>query len=269
MSGSTATPLLRATGSQLAQYFRFRCDRKLRWELEPGAEGVPRAEVRPGMGLLAAAGRRFERKKIAALVRRFGAGAVLTGGTTPGGDARALPAERVLEVLRDPGPVQFLVQPHLWLPDPEAFAARHGLHASLVAFAPAHPDLVRIGRGRDGRLRLGVIDVKWSRERAVHHFAQVAFYVLLLEEIVRAHGIDAEVDTRWGWVWNRGSRAPRRFALAAYRHHVERFLREDLPRVAQQEPAEAPWHLSPACAGCGFFNHCRAQADAADDLARV
>jgi len=268
MSG-TATPLLRVTGSQLAQYFRFRCDRKLRWELEPGAEGVPRAEVRPGMGLLAAAGRRFERRKIAALVRRFGAGAVLTGGATDAGDARALPFEHVLRVLRDPGEVRFLVQPRLELPDAEAFAARHGIHLSLLAFAPAHPDMVRIGRTADGRVRLGVIDVKWSRERAVHHFAQVAFYVLLLEEIVRAHGIDAVVDTRWGWVWNRGARAPRRFALAAYRHHVERFLRDDLPRVARMEPLDAPWHLSPACAGCGFFAHCRAQADAADDLSRV
>jgi len=268
MSG-TATPLLRVTGSQLAQYFRFRCDRKLRWELEPGAEGVPRAEVRPGMGLLAAAGRRFERRKIAALVQRFGPGAVLTGGATSAGDARALDAERVIEVLRDPGEVKFLVQPRLELPDPEAFAARYGIHVSMLAFAPAHPDLVRIGRGPDGRVRLGVIDVKWSRERAVHHFAQVAFYVLLLEEVVRAHGIDAAVDTRWGWVWNRGSRAPQRFALAAYRHHLERFLREELPRVASLEPAAAPWHLSPACAGCGFFSHCRAQADGSDDLARV
>src|SRR5690349_5885687 len=166
MSG-TATPLLRVTGSQLAQYFRFRCDRKLRWELEPGADGVPRAEVRPGMGLLAQAGRRFERRKIATLVQRFGTDAVLTGGTTDSGDARALPFERVLDVLRDPGSVQFLVQPRLELPDAEAFAARHGIHMSLLAFAPAHPDMVRIGRTADGRVRLGVIDVKWSRERAV------------------------------------------------------------------------------------------------------
>ncbi|HYH79957.1 MAG TPA: AAA domain-containing protein [Longimicrobium sp.] len=268
MSG-TATPLLRATGSQLAQYFRYRCDRKLRWELEPGADGVPRPQARAGMGLLAAAGRNFERHKIATLLRRFGPEAVLIGGTTPAGDARALDAARVVEVLRDPGKIQFLVQPRLELPDPEVFAARFGIHPSLLAFAPAHPDLVRIGRWPDGRLRLGVIDVKWSRERAVHHFAQVAFYVMLLEETVRAHGIDARVDTRWGWVWNRGSRAPRRFELAAYRHHVERFLREDLPRVAETEPAAAAWHLNPACAGCGFFTHCRAQADAADDLARV
>ncbi|HEX8244010.1 MAG TPA: AAA domain-containing protein [Longimicrobium sp.] len=276
MSG-TGTTLLRLTGTQLAQYFRFRCERKLRWELAPAAD-VPPQHVRPGMGLLAAAGKAFERRKVAALARRFGADAVRVGGFTPRGDARSLEFSEVLEVLCDPGPVQFLVQPRLEIPDPDAFAERFGIDRALgVDFAAAQPDLVRIGRWPDGRLRLGVIDVKWSRERAVHHFAQVAFYTIVLEEIVRATGLDARVDTRWGWVWNRGSRAPRRFALAAYRHHVERFLREDLPRIAGfegtgdggQGTAGPEWHLSPLCAGCGFFHHCRAEADATDDIARV
>jgi hypothetical protein len=269
MNSGTGTTPLRLTGTQLAQYFRFRCERKLRWELAPAADAPPQ-HVRPGMGLLASAGRAFERRKMAALARRFGADAVRVGGFLPSGDARALEFAQVLETLCDPGPVRFLVQPRLELPDPDAFAARWGIGpALLLDFAPAQPDLVRIGRWPDGRLRLGVIDVKWSRERAVHHFAQVAFYTIVLEEIVRATGLHARVDTRWGWVWNRGARAPRRFALAAYRHHVERFLREDLPRIAAAEPGDAAWHLSPLCAGCGFFQHCRAEADDTDDVARV
>ncbi|HEX8693268.1 MAG TPA: AAA domain-containing protein [Longimicrobium sp.] len=283
MSSSTAdTKSLRLTGTQLAQYFRFRCERQLRYELVPrAARGIdvpaenadptrgPLVGVRPGMGLLTAAGRRFERKKLAALVRHFGPDAVLVAGTTPRGDARPIPYERVVAALREPGPLRFLVQPQLALPDPAAFARRHGFDPELVELAPAQPDLVRIGRTRGGRLRLGVIDVKWSRERAVHHFAQVAFYTLVLEEVVRAKGLDAAVDTRWGWVWSRGDRAPRRFALAAYRHHVEAFLRDELPRIAALEPARAAWHLGSGCGACAFFHHCRAEADRTDDLARV
>lgn len=268
MSSSTAaTPPLRLTGTQLSQYFRFRCDRKLRWEMAPAAPQVPPPHPRPGMGLLAAAGKAFERRKVAALVARFGADAVLVGGTTPRGDARPIPFERVLEVLRDPGPVRFLVQPRLE-PAP-SFAARFGVAPGAVDFAAATPDLVRIGRSGDGRVRLGVIDVKWSRERAVHHFAQVAFYSFVLEDVVRAAAIGARVDTRSGWVWNRGARRPRRFALAAYRHHVGRFLREELPRVAALAADQAEWHLTARCGGCEFFRHCRAQADAGDDLSRV
>jgi len=260
---------LRLTPTQLAQHFRFRCERKLRWEMAPADPAVPPQQPRPGMGLLAAAGRAFERRKLAALVRHFGEDGVLVAGTTQWGGAAAIPPARVIEVLRDPGDLRFLVQPRLVLPDPEGFAGRWGIEPGLVDFAPAQPDLVRIGREGDGRLRLGVIDIKWSRERAVHHFAQVALYTLYLEEVVRAAGIDARVDTRWGWVWNRGARTPRRFALGAYRHHVERFLREDLPRIAALDPGEAAWYLSPRSAGCPFYLHCRAEADRTDDLARV
>jgi len=276
------TAALRLTGTRLAQFFRFRCERQLRYELVPPSErggDVPAPNddpargpivgVRAGTGLLTAAGRRFERRKLAALVGRFGREAVLTAGVTEEGDARPMPYGAVVETLRDPGTVRFLVQPQLLLPDPAAFARRYGIDSEAIGIAAAQPDLVRVGRGKDGRLRLGVIDVKWSRERAVHHFAQVAFYALLLEEIVRAEGIDAVVETRWGWVWSRGDRAPRRFAMAAYRHHVEAFLRDDLPRIAAMEPGAADWHLTPACGGCAFFHHCRAEADRTDDLARV
>jgi DNA replication ATP-dependent helicase Dna2 len=264
----TGTSSLRLTPTQLSQHFRFRCERKLRWEMAPAAE-VPPQHVRPGMGLLSAAGRAFERRKVATLVRRFGAEAVLVGGTTPRGDAIPIPTERLIEVLRDPGPVQWIVQPRLELPDPEGFAARLGIEPGVLRFAPGQPDLLRIGRWADGRVRVGVIDVKWSRERAVQHFAQVAFYALLLEEVIAGAGLEARADPRWGWVWNRGACTPRRFALGAYRHHVERFLREELPRIAGLEAEEASWHLGPRCAGCGFFHHCRAAADRADDLARV
>jgi DNA replication ATP-dependent helicase Dna2 len=268
MSG-IATKSLRITGTQLAQHFRFRCERKLRYELEPGGEGVPVPQHRPGLGLLTMAGRRFERKKLASLVRRFGADAVLCAGTDARGDALRLGPERVVEALRDPGPVQFLVQPRLVLPDPDAFARRYGIDPERLEIAPAQPDLVRIRRGKDGRPRFEVIDVKWSRERAVHHYAQIAFYVLVLEEIARAEGIDGVVEARRGWIWTRGRGGPRPFALAAYRHHVEEFLRAELPRIAALEPPRAAWHLHPACGGCPFFAHCRAEADRTDDLSRV
>ncbi|HEU0054945.1 MAG TPA: hypothetical protein VFQ39_17285, partial [Longimicrobium sp.] len=193
----------------------------------------------------------------------------LTAGKDARGDALRLPAKEVVETLRDPGAVRFLVQPTLRLRDPAAFARRFGLDPDALEIAPASPDLVRIRRGRGGRLRFEVIDIKWSRERAVHHFAQIAFYVLLLEEIVRDEGIDGTVETRWGWIWRRGGGGPKRFPLAAYLHHVEQFLSGDLPRVLAAEPAAAEWHLGPRCAGCAFFQLCRAEADAADDLARV
>lgn len=273
---------LRLTGTLVAQAFRFRCERQLRYDLVPETERgpeIPRGNVDPargplvgsraGMELLARAGRAFERRRLAELVRRFGSDAVRGAGVTAHGDAARLPHAEVVAALRDPGTTRFLVQPELLLTEPDAFAARFGIAPGTVRLPASQPDLVRIGRGRDGRVRLGVIDIKWSRDGGIPHYVQVAYYTLLLEEVVRAAGIDAVVETRWGWLWTRGSRGPRRFALAAYRHHVEEWLATDLPRIANTAPGAVEWHLAPRCGGCRYFDHCRAEADRTDDLARV
>jgi DNA replication ATP-dependent helicase Dna2 len=271
---------LRLTATLASQYFRFACDRQLRWHMVPvalrgGDVPAPNADpalgplvgVRPGMGLLTQAGRRFERRAMRALTARYGARAV-SAGRDEHGDAARLPYTAVVQMLREPGDAAWLVQPELRLTDPAGFAGRFGVPEE-VRIAPAQPDLIRIGRDRRGRLMLGVGDIKWSREATVQHYAQVAFYTVLLEEVCRAEGIDATVETRWGWLWTRGSRGPKRFPLAAYRHHVDEFLRADLPRVSSTSPAEVAWHLRPRCTSCSFFHHCRAEADRTDDLSRV
>ncbi|MBB4639288.1 bifunctional RecB family nuclease/DEAD/DEAH box helicase [Longimicrobium terrae] len=269
---------LRLSGTLLAQYFRFDCDRQLRWEMVPpalrgGDVPAPNADPaagpligqRPGMELLTRAGRRWEARAMDRLIAHFGERVVVADRDAEGRTER-LPYAAVVRALRDPGEARWLVQPELRVPD--GFRERFGIPVH-VRVAPAQPDLVRLGRDARGRLRLGVADVKWSREGALQHFAQVAFYSLLLEEICRAEGIEAVVDTRWGWLWTRGSRGPKRFPLAAYRHHVQAFLRDELPRIAAASAAEAEWHLRPRCTSCAFFAHCRAEADRTDHLSRV
>lgn len=281
LQSPTAADALRLTGTLVSQYFRFGCDRQLRWQMVPralrGADvpapnrdplAGPLVGVRPGMGLLTQAGRRFERQALRSLVRYYGESRVVSAGHDEHGDAARLPYDAVVRALRDPGEALWLIQPELRLPDAAAFAARFGTDPD-VQVAPAQPDLIRIGRDRRGRLMFGVADVKWSREATVQHYAQVAFYTVLLEEICRAEGIEGTVETRWGWLWTRGSRGPKRFPLAAYRHHVVEFLRADLPRIAAAAPAEVAWHLRPRCTSCAFFHHCRAEADRTDDLSRV
>jgi hypothetical protein len=276
------TAPLRLSGTVVAQFFRSRCERQLRYDLVPGrmrGGDVPRDNAdpgagplvgnRPGMELLARAGRAWERRKLRSLRERLGPSRVLAAGWEAGGDAKRLPYEDVVLALRNPGTYRWLVQPELRLDDAGPFLRRFGIDPTRLDLAVSRPDLIRIRMGRDGRPRLGIADVKWSREAGIPHFAQVAFYSLLLEEVCRAKGIDAVVERRRGWIWSRGSAKPRPFALAAYRHHVREFLGGELARAVGQAPAEAAWHLVPACAGCRYFAHCRAQADAADDLARI
>ena len=254
-------PALRLTGTRVAEFFRFACERQLRYDLLPPA-------LRGGS--LVAAGRAWERRKLRYLIHKLGEEKVRVAGWSASGDPLRLPCEEVVALLRDPGPVEILAQPELRLADPAAFASRYGLDPARVEIAAAVPDLIRIRRTHDGRTLFQVIDIKGSAEARLPHFAQVAFYTLVLEEVCRAAGITTgTVDTRWGRIWSRDGRGPQRFALGAFRHHVERALREEVGRIAAKEPAACTWHLAPRCAGCAYLEHCRAESDRTDDLARV
>src|SRR5690606_22089568 len=145
---------------------------------------------------------------------------------------------------------------------------RFGIRVPALEIAPAVPDLIRIRRLRDGRRLFQIVDIKASRDARIGHFAQVAYYSFLLEEIWRSEGNDAGVpDVRWGRIWSRDGRGPRRFPLGAYRYHVEKVLRDDLGRVAALAPDDCAWHRSPRCAGGLYSGHCRAEAERTDDLA--
>jgi predicted flap endonuclease-1-like 5' DNA nuclease len=274
---------LHLTGTRVAEYFRFGCERQLRYELVPpalrgGAVPAPNDDPargpligpRPGSGLLVAAGRAWERRKLHQLIRRLGAERVRVAGWSESGDPLRLPYEEVVALLREPGAITVLVQPELRLRDPGAFANRHGLDPARVEIAAAVPDLIRIRRLRDGRVRFQVVDIKGSATARLPHYAQVAFYTLVLDEVCRAEEIATGTpDPRWGRIWSRDGRGPRRFPLAAYRHHVRRVLREEVARVSAQEAAACAWHVGPRCAGCSFLEHCRGESDRTDDLARV
>lgn len=261
----------RLSATHVAQHFRFRCGRLLRYEITPAelrAASVPPAVPQPGAALLREMGSRWERRATARAIGRAGAEHTRFAGWADDGSPLSLPSPEVVATLRDPGAVTLLVQPQLRLPDPAAFARRFGV-PETVAVADAQPDLLRVRRRGDGTPLFGVVDIKGSHAATTQHFAQVAFYTLLLEELLRQEGIDGVVERRWGWVWTRAARRPRRFALGAYRFHVERFLRDELPPLALLDVAQAPWHVGATCGGCHFLPHCRAEADRTDDLARV
>jgi DNA replication ATP-dependent helicase Dna2 len=274
-------PPLHLTATRIAEYFRFGCERQLRYDLVPSelrAGNLPGSETGsgpqrngpgPGSALLLAVGKEWERRKLRHLYDRFDAARVLVAGWTPSGDPLRLPYDAVVDALKEPGEVELLVQPELRVSNLPRFARRFGIDPARVHLAPAAPDLIRIRRTSRGTL-FQVIDIKASKEARISHFAQIAFYTLLLEEICAAERVETgKTDTRWGRVWARDGRGPARVALGAYRHHVARFLREDVQRIEQTAPASCAWHLTPRCTGCGYFDHCRREADSTDDLSRI
>jgi DNA replication ATP-dependent helicase Dna2 len=258
--GEGAGLSLTATG--LAAHFRYGCERRLTRQLA----GVEPPVGTAGDPLLRRAGLRFERRVVGSLLLRHGEARVLAGPPGTRGRRERLPFERVLSALSDPGGLRWLVRPELRV-TPGA-AERRGIPGG-VRLAPAVPDLVRITRGPRGRPVLDVVDLRSSRDGGVHHRIRIACYALLLAEIRSDAGFDARVETRRGWLWSRGRRRPEAFPLAPYRHHLERFLADELPAIAARGVEAAGWHVGPRCAGCAHLAGCTAEAERTDHLSRI
>lgn len=128
-------PRFRLTATTVAGHFKYRCDRRFRWNAVPsGAHGrtgigwgahVPqRNEVRPGIQPLMEGGDAFEREHVEALREAYGeafvwGGLVTETSTQPNGTEKVttkvgiVPFERFLEILRQPDGVRYVAQPQL------------------------------------------------------------------------------------------------------------------------------------------------------------
>ena len=130
------------------------------------------------------------------------------------------------------------------------------------------PDLVAVDRS--GNLPVfTVIDVKATRKATAFHKTQVAFYVRLLELILKELKVDAIVSD-FGEVWRIPDEGTAegaeyqidRFVLTPYLRMVDKFCREQLGPIAAT-PVEKGWngdktffHVYFKCEQCSYLPHC-------------
>lgn len=274
--------------STIAEYFKFKCDRLLRWHLVPrplrGAAGIGwrvphdrRITARPGVNLLVTQGDEFEVDRIDQLIAAHQPGEVLTRGYKVDATRTTieeLPFIELADLIRS-GPVpRFATQIRIEF-DREhsaSFVRRFGLDPSRLALSVARPDLIEFipEKNREGteRFRLRVWDIKASRAARHEHFIQVAYYSFLLEYACTAFALDTlVVDTTTGVIDCREGAVE--FDLAPYRLAVAGFLRNRLPRILETAPHEARFHLTERCVMCQFDDTCRSEASAGNDLSLI
>jgi len=260
------------TPSVLARYFFQECKRFLRYHVasreERRSTGIPdRAfDHSPLMRAILASGQLWEQEVV---TRHLARQVEIAPGTGPLWERRWDEA-KTLDHLRSLSPGRFLYQPTLC--PPANFYGSFGLDPAQVCFRDNYPDLVEIldDPTRPGRRLLRVIDVKRADALHLSHRVQVLLYALQLHAILHAHGItDARVDLDNGAVWLGQQPAPETFELTGLRSHLERFLREDLPRLLLSPPQDAPWHLQFRCERCDYLDHCRAEMRRSNDLSRL
>lgn len=264
----------RLNATTVSSHFKYRCDRRFRWNAVPRAlrevpgtvgEGVPkppRQDTRPGVKELMSGGDDFELGELRHLEDREGEALVWAGPTH---DAKkgydtvgVLPFDRLLDVLRRPGRVRFVAQPQIGYdaeglgrplrPAEEAFnralnerfCARFGLDPRRVEVGLSRPDLLELvpPDAQHPRPRLRVWDFKSSRSPRTEHFMQVAWYTFLLEAVAEVVGdLAVEVDADVG---------------AVKTHAMER--RPD----GTMQPAEPTFDLGPYRRELDFFLRAKA-----------
>jgi hypothetical protein len=267
-----AAPPFRTNPSAVARYFFHDCERFLYYgsatPQQRRREGLPAPafDGNPLVEAILASGFRWEEEVVTRLLK----GRVVVAPGTGELHTRRLSPEQTLRCLRREPAGRFLYQPTL-VP-PLLFYEQHGIDASLVTISDNHPDLVEIlpDPQRQGGRLLRVIDVKRGEALKLTHRVQVLLYALELQALLDAEGItSARVDLAHGAVWLGKQPEPEVFDLAAFRPHLERFLRHDLGHILSGKARDAHWHLYHRCEWCEFFTHCREEMQKADDVSRL
>jgi len=198
---------------------------------------------------------------------------------------------RSLEVLTE-APVGALIY-QLKLRPPPSLYERLGLSADELTLRDNLPDLVQVlSRAQVEREALGqlsfsewldepidrslpmaervfrVIDLKRSAKVKPSHRAQVYYYAIELDELIKLGHFEGSVDLKRGGVWLGGEPGPERVSLSAVAPYVLSSLRE-LPSLLNAEVEALPWRLTGRCESCDYWAECSAQAAREDHLSRV
>ncbi len=287
MPPSVSAPRFKLTATNVARFFKHRCDRLFRYEAvearhrqKPGIGwNVPKRDasrMRPAVQLLMGAGDTFELDQLEALRAAAGEGALVAGEVVTGAGGRQSVAAMPLlafKSLFDAEPPRYVAQVEIDLPEAEErrFLGRFGLSAREIAVSAAKPDLIEI-IPEGGGYRLRIWDFKASPAARHEHFIQVAYYSLLLEHALAALGLDhVTVDTATGIIRSRKDE-PEEFELAPYRLAATEFLTRAMPDVLATAASDAHFHVSPKCLLCEYLDAtggCQEEADAGYDLSRI
>jgi CRISPR/Cas system-associated exonuclease Cas4 (RecB family) len=248
----------RMLGAQrLAQYVsRNRCERYLRLALFPSEGNELKARYgvtfEPLSPLLSAEGQAFEREKIEELRGQAEQVADLTNRSA---------ADFLDEMRRQGMGRAYYYQP--------ALEGRIGGWAS-----GGRADLIEATRSDEGAFSFVVIDIKASVRETVSFRLQVAFYAVLLEELLRENGLALEEI--------RGAIASRdiefspgswnTFDLALFKDEINRLVAasdSDVARAAATSFSTAVYYLGSHCDGCPYNALCFVDTAEREDLSLV
>jgi DNA replication ATP-dependent helicase Dna2 len=258
--------------SRIARFYFHECERYLRYSSTPRAdrtaEGIPPTpyDTSPVTHAILDGGYAWEEKVLATHLSDRAIMAPETETGQPVRD-RVLTADQSRDLLSALEPGRFVYQPTLVTP--AGFYEHYGIDPTVVSVTECRPDLVECYEDEGRDLRLRVIDVKASPGVKLSHRIQATMYTLILDHVLREWGVDDRVVSPDGGVWLANAEHFTTFDVRSMRPPLETFLRDELQMLMAAPAAQARWHLYFRCEWCEYFDHCRGQMHATDDVSRT
>ncbi|EGC39771.1 hypothetical protein DICPUDRAFT_147464 [Dictyostelium purpureum] len=181
----------------------------------------------------------------------------------PKGEAADITIEETIRILKEEKGDFYMVQSTL--EPPKTF--RKHLPES-IKFSYSKPDFLHIVPTKDGKRKIIILDAKSTTTIAFHQKVQLAFYKLLLNDIIKEQGIqDLKVSNKAG-IYLKGIYEVEPFSLKDPVRILSSFLFGDqikkqsyLLDILSVPKVDSPWILSERCDGCEFIDHCTNQLE--------
>jgi DNA replication ATP-dependent helicase/nuclease Dna2 len=271
MTATAALPKF-VSPSRIARFYFHECERYLRYSSTPradrAAEGIPPTpyDTSPVTHAILDGGYAWEEQVLAT---HLSGRAIIA----PEGEAgqplrdRVLTADQSRALLSALEPGKFVYQATLITP--LRFYECYGIDPAVVSLTECRPDLIECYEDEGRDLRLRVVDVKASPGVKLSHRIQATMYTLILDHALREWGVDDRTVSAEGGVWLANSDDYTTFDVRSMRPPLEAFLRDELQILMAAPADQARWHLYFRCEWCEYFEHCRGQMHATDDVSRT
>lgn len=244
------------SGSTIKSWFQYRCERKTRYEIMDPEDLAAVPVVKDGREeSWAVLGVEFEDRVVSHLARS-------TRVLRPRVAKEGLLERQAIAFLRGEGSAEYAAQVNL---KPRRAEEILGPDSDLN-LRHSFADLIR--RDLSGPTPVfTVIDIKATRAARPFHKAQVAYYVRLLQAVLKEIGAPGVVSSS-GEIWHiaEGGDASGHahdvdeFLLAPYLRQVDDFCRNTLPVVASRTVSKAVddtfFHVYFKCEQCAYLPHC-------------
>jgi len=258
--------------SRIARFYFHECERYLRYSSTPRAhrpaEGVPPTpyETSPVTHAILDGGYAWEEQVLATHLAGRAHMAPETELNQPVRD-RVLTADQSRELLLGLVPGWFVYQPTLVTPT--RFYEHYGIDPAVVEVTECRPDIIECYEDESRDLRLRIIDVKASPGVKLSHRIQATMYTLILDHVLQDWGVDDRAVSSEGGVWLAHAADFTAFDVRSMRPPLETFLRDELEALMASPAVQARWHLYFRCEWCQYFDHCREEMHATNDVSRT